>query len=531
MLRSLRKPLAITIATLASVLFVAAGSVWAANCGDTNFDGVQDTTCACGDVVVGATGFTYVLPGDLNCYGATFSNHGLLIGNAGIGIDGAGNTIYGADPAVNDGFPGDTRDCKVALETDPGVLYECVEHGCRTEIDSGVFNALSAYDSNAGCDARAGVSNGQGGCDDVTVKNLVIQGFCDGIFMSGTCFVGGDLLGQLPIKGILIEGNTITNNGKDCAATFTTGGSVGYWGTTPGDSAYFHDGIFVAMAGEETEADGWTGCTDYGDDRLAVTIRKNDVLNQKGCGKESCPGGNAINIEGGVEDDYYGVEEFFYVGCMKVTRNLVKNAAFAGIQASHAASQSLIDGNIVKGNNYGGITYPCDFGQILTVSNNYLDNNKGPGIAALSPLSIRNNTVYWQKWVDFSLYPALSGIAFPFANDGILVGGEGSGSELSCNIVGGRQPGAGPPGIAGAGDITVESGVTATGDRNKCKDTANYADTGLAAPNGCRYATNLIVSDDGMMESPYLQADMNGDNVVNSLDKAIYTIELDDVVP
>jgi len=68
----------------------------AAGCGDTNYDGATDTVCACGDTVVGDSGYTYQLTGDLTC-----NSHGLIAGADDITIDGAGYTITG-DGDIND---------------------------------------------------------------------------------------------------------------------------------------------------------------------------------------------------------------------------------------------------------------------------------------------------------------------------------------------------------------------------------------------------------------------------------------------
>jgi parallel beta-helix repeat protein len=76
---------------LSLLLFLTmAGSAWAANCGDTNSDGITDTNCACGDTIVGASGYTYTLPENMSC-----SDQGLIVGSHSITIDGNGKTITG----------------------------------------------------------------------------------------------------------------------------------------------------------------------------------------------------------------------------------------------------------------------------------------------------------------------------------------------------------------------------------------------------------------------------------------------------
>jgi hypothetical protein len=490
---------------------------------------IPNVTYQCGDVVMSSC----TLNADMYCPN---SKHGLIIGTVGITIDGnnevapdggKGYRLWG----TNDGSHPTNRDCLVDIYNEAGG-YECVEHGCRSEIDSGVYNAIAAASAGSGCDARANVLPGQGGCSEVTVKNLDIRGWCDGIFMSGTCFVNGDLQGQLLIDEILIEGNIVADNGMDCGTEFTAvADTVGYWGTA-GSNSYFNDGIFVAMAGEEISAGGFGGCEDLGDGRQAVTIRDNDVFNQLGCGKESCPGGNNINIEGGVEEDYYsggGDEDFFYVGCIDVSRNLVKNASFSGIQASHAIGDSDIHDNVIRGNNYGGFTYPCDFGQHLDVVSNTLDSNKGPGIGGFSPMNIKKNTVMYTTPIDFDLYSALNGIAFPILADGIYFGGEASGTVVEDNIVGSTAT-EGVPFLLG-NDIATDEGVSWTGDRNKCYATRVFYDANAyngvpqAGVGGCRYDSEMNPI------WPYLRADLNGDNITDFDDYTIMSSEWYHTIP
>ncbi|MGD8386622.1 MAG: hypothetical protein PVG49_05750, partial [Desulfobacteraceae bacterium] len=131
---------------LAFMLVFSAGmsSAWAANCGDTDFDGVTDTTCSCGDVVVGGSGgvqgagpYTYTLTADLTCS----TRHGLIVGNEYITIDGAGFKIDGSGLAMS------SRNCEVmvAPEEEPDRMW-CVGHPCRQSadgnvLDSGIVNA------------------------------------------------------------------------------------------------------------------------------------------------------------------------------------------------------------------------------------------------------------------------------------------------------------------------------------------------------------------------------------------------------
>jgi len=73
-------------------IFWFGGEVFAANCGDTDINGVTDTTCACGDTLIGAVDYTYQLPGNLSCAG-----DGLVVGANNITIDGDSHTLDGDD--------------------------------------------------------------------------------------------------------------------------------------------------------------------------------------------------------------------------------------------------------------------------------------------------------------------------------------------------------------------------------------------------------------------------------------------------
>lgn len=81
------------IAVIALGFVLWPGVSYAANCGDTDGDGVTDATCACGDTVVGASGYLYELSGDLMC-----SGNGLLVGASDITIDGNNYSIAGPTP-------------------------------------------------------------------------------------------------------------------------------------------------------------------------------------------------------------------------------------------------------------------------------------------------------------------------------------------------------------------------------------------------------------------------------------------------
>ncbi len=113
---------------LGGVLFFS-GEAMAANCGDTDSDGVTDTTCNCGDTVVGASGYTYELTSDLICTG-----HGLLFGTSTITIDGNGYTITGdgdsSDYGIyNNGFDYATTTNITITNFGIGIYYQGANYG------------------------------------------------------------------------------------------------------------------------------------------------------------------------------------------------------------------------------------------------------------------------------------------------------------------------------------------------------------------------------------------------------------------
>lgn len=98
-----RKLFIIAFFGLGIFLFFGVKSAQAADCGDTNSDGITDTVCSCGDTVIGTASYTYQLTGDLTCTG-----HGLLFGSNSITIDGGGHRITGDGDSSDWGINNDT---------------------------------------------------------------------------------------------------------------------------------------------------------------------------------------------------------------------------------------------------------------------------------------------------------------------------------------------------------------------------------------------------------------------------------------
>ena len=316
---------------------------------------------SCGDVVTESCTFN----ADMNCH----TRHGLIIGASGITIDGAGFTLNG------NGTAGRHCAVNVAPEDDPDRLW-CVGHPCRTAdvtpadddpltfngcLDSGIINAKTTL--GGGVDPAVPMC--QGGFDDVTVKDLQITGWCDGIFMSGdcesstawrgTCFENPEGGFEYRLTGIIIEGNHIYANGNNACGNYTpaAGGDGGDW-----DVRLYNDAIFTAELGlDESNSSVWAADNglaaegsplwrwhvwwkiDNSNNFTVLTkntcpgnigwmasykqpmfpwwklwtvlppnkrsfpnrIVHNVILDQKGCSCISCAGANGINLQGGLE--------------------------------------------------------------------------------------------------------------------------------------------------------------------------------------------------------------------------------------
>lgn len=143
------------------ILLFSVKVAMAANCGDTNSDGTTETVCACGDTVIGASGYTYQLTENLG----PCSANGLVVGSASTTIDGNNHTITG----------------------------------------SGAKNSYGIY-NNA--------------IDNVTIKNLTVTSFYNGVYFSGSANSGtidhvtanSNAFSGIYLTGTSPSSNTLTNN-------------------------------------------------------------------------------------------------------------------------------------------------------------------------------------------------------------------------------------------------------------------------------------------------------------------------------
>ena len=400
MLKLLRKSVAISAVAVVATLLLAGPSM-----------AIDLDTSDCGTVLSVADG-DYELVADMNCS----TTHGLIIGASGITIDGKGHSITG----TLSGY-----DCKVGD-------VECVdgtpEHPqpCRDELSSGIYNAYADGVTGSGCQ---GTTAGQGGCDDVTVMDLEITGFCDGIFMSGSCRAGS---GNPPdasdwLQGCKVLGNYIHDNGKSDASCVTD--MVGCGNV----NLCANDGIFMAMTGVPVGSPGLTAALaydcSYAEMRDTLNVSANLVMGQKGYARETGPAGNGINVLGGMEEN---TGSTYYGACGQITNNSIYSNEVSGIMVT-TATNLLIKGNNIKNNGYGGITIPCDFNPGNRIEANYMDSNEGPGIGVVCWQEIVNNTVLNAKNYsgdDLGFSSAAAGIYCESSGQDIYAAGDATGPSI-----------------------------------------------------------------------------------------------------
>jgi parallel beta-helix repeat protein len=239
----------------------------------------SSTIFACGDTVTESCRF--------NCNLSCQSGHGLVIGADNIVIDGNGHTLDGITPGGCSGF---------------GIQR------------SGIFNQ---------------------GYDGVTIKDLEITNFCNGIYLRGD-----------EITGDVVNNNTIDNceihhNGNDLEDTATHGIKMHY--------------VYRS------------------------TISNNLVHHNKGKGTSCENGGNGIFLNAGE----YNV----------IANNTVYDNTKAGIFTRMKPRYNNVTGNRVMRNGQGGIVLRCKLSSFFTIENNIVTGNKGPGIYVGGPgNTLRYNT-------------------------------------------------------------------------------------------------------------------------------------------
>ena len=330
------------------------------------------TVYKCGDMVVQSCTFT----GDMSCP----SGHGLEIGEDNIVIDGNGYVITG-----------DRSDCS----------------GCDDETNQ------------IGC--SCGILNR--GYDNVTIKNLEVTNFCNGIVIRN--------------KGSnLAENNTINNcTVHDNGAEGSCAAGVGYT-----------HGIHLLKVTNST-------------------IIENEVYNNTGCDESSCcAGGMGICLR---------------TACIhnNITDNQIHDNAHSGIYSKACCEYNNVTFNHIYENGHiaataptGGIVLRCKRSDNWIFENNRIEDNYGPGMFIGGHYNtIRNNTITGSKSRPNGDVHFGHGIHFGRSDSGSFY------NNLLNNTVCDNED----------TDICVCGGCPGnTGDENTCDTTENYDDDGT---EGCTY--------------------------------------------
>lgn len=297
---------------------IASGSCYETNCGCVA-DRNPSKIFGCGDTVTESCTF--------NCNLSCPIGHGLIIGADGITIDGRGYVLNGVEPRTCGGL---------------GVQR------------SGIYNV---------------------GHDDITIKNLGIENFCNGIYLRGD-----------EDTGDIVDNNVITkcdvhHNGNDAEATAT-------------------HGIKLKYVSRSTISDNW-------------------IHHNKGGGDSCEGGGNGI---------------FLYAGDYNlIFNNTVCDNTKAGIFTKMKPRYNNISYNEVKGNGQGGIVLRCKCCNSFSIEHNLATDNKGPGIYVGGPdNTLQFNTVTDNK--NGSIYKNDASIA-----NGIRVSREADNITLVENEVMGND--------------------------------------------------------------------------------------------
>jgi hypothetical protein len=235
------------------------------------------------------------------------------------------------------------------------------------------------------------------------------------------------------------------------------------------------------------DANGYCTVACQAQDSTRNIFRHNKIYGQKGCAAVSCPGGNGINIQGGLEVPT-ATAAILWGGANEISHNVLKACAGSGIHFTHATTHNRINGNYLMGNGLGGIANGCGWDAGNYIFDNTLHGNYGAGIALNAAAKIKRNIVEdsrpvsefnseYQK-LGYGTLPGhgimtISGCSGEADDGGICA--EYSGSELMDNTS-----------VGNAGKDIVDPSGVAYGDRNLAQTTsgqAPYADTTLG-PNG-----------------------------------------------
>jgi hypothetical protein len=401
------------IAAIAAVLLVAATGSASANCiGD-----VTSTVFGCGDTVTESCTFN----ADMTCYvcGPKYGDaqYGLKVGADGITIDGNRYALTGNVTGEH---------CDGISEANPG-------DGC-----------CGIYDY---------------GYDGVTIKNLEISNFCNGIGLDAP-YVDWDEW----LHDVTIESCDIHHNGVATAA----------WSVSHGIHA-----------------------TEFRNSTVINNIIHDNTGTGTGCGD----GGNGMFVYGTRADPNY----------LLIHNNTFNDNRKSGFIAKMMMRNSTVSNNTACGNGFGdwhecaGINFRCVHTSYNEVKYNNCSSNDGSGIYIGGQYNdVRNNPANDNEGPGIFLGRSDGGSSFNilsyndvWRNAGAVVGEHPKagiyivnrpGNELYWNNV-----------CQNAG-FDIRDQDTTTGDNNKCDTAYNYCDAGAGNPPPCDYqcgctGPNLMVQD------------------------------------
>jgi hypothetical protein len=356
--KELKKILSLIVIAVAAMFLIVSLGVMSLAEGVN--DGETGTRSGCGNIITE----NYTFHEDMICP----SGHGLIIGADGITIDGNGYTLDGVSPGACDGF---------------GIQR------------SGIYNP---------------------GYDDIVIKNLEIENFCNGIY-----------IGYDEDEGGIAYRNTIEN----C--------EVHHNGDASGGDTSTHG---IKMIG------------------VSDSIVKNcKVHHNTGKGNSCEDGGNGIFLMGTSSGD--GGKRNLII------HNEIYNNTKGGFFTKMKPERTNVTYNNITGNGQGGIILRCKKSATHIIEYNNVTENYGTGIWIGGP----NNTIRYNTITNNKNGSAYTGIVGEYGAGIKICRYEADNNEIFSNLVCGND------GVDI--EICTAAGVTGThGDENTCGTTKNYDDNG-----------------------------------------------------
>lgn len=237
-----------------------------------------------------------------------------------------------------------------------------------------VLDGISACPCDGAGVQRSGIYNP--GFDNVTIKNLEIRNFCNGIYL-----LGDSLSGDYVFENI-IENCKIHNNGCDTGLDTST------------------HGVKLEYV-------------------RASRITNSSIYDNTGRGDGCEAGGNGIFL-------YASENNYIY-------NNLVSGNTKGGIFSKMKSSFNRISLNTVSNNGQGGIIFRCKLSRFSVCDNNIIEGNKGPGIY----VGGSQNTISYNSILDNQEGSEYNNDAS--IPDGIRISRDAHYTTLLSNIVSGHK--------------------------------------------------------------------------------------------